>query len=514
MQTKYSTGVSCFLILVFWPAFVGAQNYSHIKTGGFDYDYNLALNSSTEAEWLATHHDMVIGLQDYATSKLAESVYNNMKTANPDVKFLTYIPFNTVLPAMSTWMENWCDVNGRIKEDLYYHYYFDTDVRLRNNQIVNYKGYGGGTASTLAQSRVPSVWHSGLYPNINPTSQTFRDAYQAMALEFMTVDVNEGKFTDGIFLDTFDGTVDDYFNLHLENTIEMRTLELIDSTTARNRAQNDLIDARDELEYYLSIQTSRESRVIPNAAEADYVFGSRASLYANRYTSSYNEMGIEYLVSSVYTSTLRIPRLKQLYDSMVNGILYFNNSQTNYNTRFGFTGSDDDLTEEEWLGFNQYILAIHYLVNHPNGYFSFHRGSAGYYGGEAGSMRTTHWRNNIEYDIGNPVVRQGVDSWGQSNTNRFFVFADGELQYQVLGREYQNALALAKFGNVGGWANIGANPLIHQLGGNYQRLQIDNTLGPVISEITLGFGEGAILIKADNQSNATAPLSPVNLSVR
>nr|MDA8087420.1 hypothetical protein [Nitrospiraceae bacterium] len=47
-----------------------------------------------------------------------------------------------------------------------------------------------------------------------------------------------------------------------------------------------------------------------------------------------------------------------------------------------------------------------------------------------------------------------------------------------------------------GWANIGTEQVTYPLNGNYQQLQPDNTLGPVIHSISLGFGEGAILIKS------------------
>ena len=78
---------------------------------------------------------------------------------------------------------------------------------------------------------------------------------------------------------------------------------------------------------------------------------------------------------------------------------------------------------------------------------------------------------------------------------RFFVFMDGGSSYKILGRDYEKALVLAKFGNVGGFDNIGINPTTHSLNGSYRRLLEDNSLGPIINEITLGFGEGAILIR-------------------
>lgn len=507
---------SVYFVIIFLEFFgvisivSAAQNFPHIKTGGFDYDYGIVLNNQAEMQWLAQHHDMIIGLQNQSASsmKLAESVYDGIKAANPNVKFIQYIPFNTVTPIMSSWMENWAQTNGRNIEDLYYHYYYDTAVRLRNQSIVTFPGYGGGTATSLAGARVPSAWWNGTRPNINPTSQTFRDAFNNFTLDVITINSSNNKYADGVFLDTFDGTTDDYYNLHLENTIEMRNLGYTTESTARQKAEGDLLLARDGIEQYLTQTIGKPMLAIPNAAELDFVFNSRSRIYADKFNALYNEMAIEYLVTSTYTSLwwgTRIPQLRQLYDSMEQGNLFFLNSQTNYATNIPFN-------------FTQFILAVHYLVNHPNGYFSYHKGSASWYGGENGSMRTTHWHQNIEYDIGEPVIRNGQDSWGQSNTNRFFVFADGGSTYQIMGREYDKALVLAKFGNVGGWANIGINGTTHSLGGNYRRLQEDNTLGSVINEVILGFGEGVILIKESQQTqppaDTTPPSAPTGLVIQ
>ena len=92
-----------------------------------------------------------------------------------------------------------------------------------------------------------------------------------------------------------------------------------------------------------------------------------------------------------------------------------------------------------------------------------------------------------------------------AGTDRFFIFADGGSTYQIMGREYENALVIAKFTDTAGFANIGNNPTTHPLPGafSFRRLNEDNSLGPVISEITLGYGEGAILIKGPDSCSGT-----------
>ncbi|HJZ53497.1 MAG TPA: hypothetical protein VKE74_00975, partial [Gemmataceae bacterium] len=74
------------------------------------------------------------------------------------------------------------------------------------------------------------------------------------------------------------------------------------------------------------------------------------------------------------------------------------------------------------------------------------------------------------------------------------------LTYKVFARDYENALVLYKplsyaQGIGSGTLNL-QTATTHQLGGNYQQVNADGTLGPVISQITLRNGEGAVLVKA------------------
>jgi hypothetical protein len=207
------------------------------------------------------------------------------------------------------------------------------------------------------------------------------------------------------------------------------------------------------------------------------------------------DLAIEYLITSGFSSTDRIPRLRQAYDDMENGRRLWIRSQTNVTSGIPF-------------GFTQFILATHYLINHPNAYFMYHVGSAANYGGQPyGNFTNTHWHPNMEINIGQPVVRADTDYWGATNTNRFFTVQSGA-GYAVLGREYTNALVLTKYGQ-GGIANVGANPVTISLNGTYYRLQADNSYGAPITSITLGDIEGAILVK---DPNLQGPSRPVNVS--
>ena len=471
--------------LVVFPSILFANNFPHISTFGADY-WNLS-NDLEQVKWLAKRHDWIVG------GAQTETIYDAAKAVNPEVKFKTYISYNTYELSVQNWIKNWCEQNGYNFEDTFYHYYYDTEVKLKygNPSVILVKGYGGGSAKTIEESRVPSSWASytlGINQstgeitrlNINPTSKVWRLAYQAYILEKrMKINASNGKYADGIVLDSFDGTVSNNNDLQLERTLEMRNMGKLTRTEANSQVTNDLIAAMKELKSYLVDKIGKPIVVAPNAGDVDSFYHWRKNLYAEK-VNEYSHVGIEYLIRASL-GTYRIARLKQVYDTMVNnGLIFFARNES----------INPDTSERV----KQFLIASHYLVNHPNYYLMYHIGSAAWYGGNpAGQLYTTHWNVNLEYDIGTPVERPGSDYWGQTNTNRFFVFGS-DSTYTILGREYTNALVLAKFG-AGGIVGSGTNPVTHSLNGTYRLLQPDNSLGPPITEITLGFSEGAILIK-------------------
>jgi hypothetical protein len=131
----------------------------------------------------------------------------------------------------------------------------------------------------------------------------------------------------------------------------------------------------------------------------------------------------------------------------------------------------------------------------------------------------------LEYDIGTPVVRSGADFWGVTGTDRMYLIdyqAPGSWRSDLnrndprgrhtLAREYTNALVIVRFEKSDNIPppdpmEIGTEPITFPLDGTYHRLLEDNTVGPPITEITLGLSEGAILIKADKIN--TIPEKPV-----
>jgi len=494
------------LIIFFLPFNAFANNFAHISTWG----YNLwdLTGDLEQAKWLAKRHDWYWG----GGGKLNETLYDAVKSVNPNIKLIPYIAYNTYELVYQDWIKSWCERNGYNFEDTFYHYYYDTVVKLRgsNPSQILIKGYGGGSAKTLQEARVPSSWaqynNGGFNPvtglvirlNINPTSKVWRLGYQAWILENrIKINASKGKYADGIELDTFDGTVYDASDLQLERTIEMRNLGKYTRAEANAQASNDLISAMKELGTYLTNQTGRPILTIPNTGDVDSFYEWRKFLYADR-VSDYSHVMVEYMTRAG-SGTYRIKRLQQIYDTMVNnGLIIFARNETSI------------LVVSEKV--NQFLIAGHYLINHPKYILMYHRGSPSFYGGSpGGQLYTTHWHKNLEYDVGKPVERSGQDYWGQTNTDRFFIFAsvtnnsDSLKNYTIVGREYTNALVLAKFGAKGFVANAGNNPTTHDLNGTYRLLQPDNSLGPPITEITFGDSEGAILIKQQQTVLPTPP---------
>ncbi|MCF6307734.1 MAG: T9SS type A sorting domain-containing protein [Flavobacteriaceae bacterium] len=343
-------------------------------------------------------------------------------------------------------------------------------------------GYPNGWAPTAFDSRARVRWNHG-WPGINVSSNVFRRAFEALALDRLAIPGLANTYMDGLFLDTYDGIANEAFwTSNLENTMELNPDGSLSEEDVYIIVRQDLADAKMELEVFLKQNISDSFVINVNAADVDMVYNWMSNIYMD-YRDETMHLSIEYLITST-TNRNRIQRMVQMYDDMDNGREMFVRSQTNFAP-----------PTEIPYNFIQFILASHYLINHPNAHFMFHKGNAGNYGGYPyGNFEPTHWHPNMEINIGVPIAKTSADYWGITNTDRFYEFASGS-DYQTLAREYSNALVIAQFGS-GGWANIGNNPVTHQLDGEYYPLLDDNTNGPAITSITLGQSEGVILLKS------------------
>jgi hypothetical protein len=133
-------------------------------------------------------------------------------------------------------------------------------------------------------------------------------------------------------------------------------------------------------------------------------------------------------------------------------------------------------------------LASYYLMGNPQTTFLM------LWGGENPSSNwSNHFFNALTYNVGQPLGTYSVFATGQDPSNT-------KLSYTIYQRQYSNALVLYKplssTPGLGSGTTADNTATTHQLNGNYRLVNADGTLGPVITQITLRNGEGAVLIKA------------------
>jgi hypothetical protein len=132
-------------------------------------------------------------------------------------------------------------------------------------------------------------------------------------------------------------------------------------------------------------------------------------------------------------------------------------------------------------------LAYYYLIADPDRTFLM------FFGGDSPSSSwTEHWSPAVNVNVGQSAGALKVFATGADPSNT-------ALSYQVLSREYQNALVLYKplsYAQGKGEGTTADNTATtHQLGGTYRVVNSNGTLGQFVTSITLRNGEGAILVK-------------------
>jgi hypothetical protein len=140
-------------------------------------------------------------------------------------------------------------------------------------------------------------------------------------------------------------------------------------------------------------------------------------------------------------------------------------------------------------------LAEYYLLADPHSTF------LDFYGGSAPATSWQyHWSPAATYNIGQPAGSWSLASTGIDPSN-------AALTYKVYERQYTNALVLYKPLSYSHGTNgtLGAGGTVFTLGGSYQVLQADGTLGPVVTSITLTNGQGVILVPVNTATPAAAP---------
>ena len=132
-------------------------------------------------------------------------------------------------------------------------------------------------------------------------------------------------------------------------------------------------------------------------------------------------------------------------------------------------------------------LAYYYMLADPKRTFVMFNG-----GFEPSSSWSRHWTDAVKYDVGKPRGTWSEFARGQDPTNR-------TLAYRIYQRPYDRALVLYKplsYANGKTGTPTTWTATTHKLNGRFRELHADGTLGPVVTQVRLRNGEGAILIRA------------------
>jgi len=160
-----------------------------------------------------------------------------------------------------------------------------------------------------------------------------------------------------------------------------------------------------------------------------------------------------------------------------------------------------------------FSLCMFYMINHQMAFYYYTK-----QGHSGVNASTGQWNPWVEYNVGQPTANDlgKVDFWGNSGTDKFFVFArgtDNGVKYMVLGREYFRdsdeaiILVLAKVMGAPGQTE-GTHATTVQLGDHYRLVQSDFLLSTSFTSIALKNNEGVILIRNNTGSGNGCHCSP------
>jgi PKD repeat protein len=150
-------------------------------------------------------------------------------------------------------------------------------------------------------------------------------------------------------------------------------------------------------------------------------------------------------------------------------------------------------------------LAYYYLLADPHTTFLDLFG-----GNEPGTTWTRHWTDAISFNVGMPTASWSLYATGADPGNAGYT-------YNVYQRTYQNALVLYKPLSFKDWSSPAATiddttATAFNLGGTYQLLHSDGTLGAPVTSVTLRNGEGAILVKVASTGSTTVGMASLSLA--
>ncbi|USN53660.1 MAG: hypothetical protein H6760_00615 [Candidatus Nomurabacteria bacterium] len=456
------------------------------------------VNSTTEANFLATHFDYYVGqVGTYA---------NYLRQVNPNINlaFMRSVRAINSVPELETWLADHPEYD---EEEFFLHYTQDTLVGPSGNQIL-VKGWReecspncepAATATTREESRVPDSgeFARGWYvPNPNYEGlPVFQADMLALRQSWYGI--------DGTFFDWCAGASVQSEN-HLSRTAEYADID--DSDNFRHPFVGDSIAIMDKvLDRYNEEYADQYGSIdwIPCNTVAGYWTYDHGNIENNDYRDAllasesnsefFWEVWMQYNDTYPLTSgPSRDVHLKYLKDT----IALSNQKQTGLElVALGDQASDRT---------NTFLLGLAYLVQTPDRSVVSYRLDVPAHNSDE-HLQNWAWLPQLAYDIGQPAQNPaGIrDVFGNQNTSEFYEWATGAdpgnsgHTYSIYARQYENALVLTKMRQAREDAWGDATATTHELDQPYRVLRADGSVGDEVSQVTLRDNEAVILIRTE-----------------
>ncbi|MFC1662600.1 hypothetical protein ACFL04_00335 [Patescibacteria group bacterium] len=468
-------------------------NFPHIKTWGIFVGGSVP---GDDARWAATKFDVIGGALFSGTNR------GELRAINNNLKICGYMSIPSLHDGSFANRQQWAIDNGYDYEDFFLHYkedtwedYWDRNAKGWRDECSPDSCTPTATAASPEEARVWGTWP----PRPNWRFRNFNNQSLLYEVDMLGPWIENGP--------------PDVFECIYLDSVPLYTLVLDLLAINKTHTYYDLVYDYD----HPMIQAAFQFGV-------DYV-----EQVANQYGQS-----IIPIPNATASSTSLHPGFKTKFETMYDWVfievwMYYKstlNYEDSYNrdlvqildqTR---AGEKRLLRANEWYYSpsdkgKMFILSSYHLINNENTYFDFRLAEAPE---EIVDNPRDHWFNAIEYNIGYPINNPTgqADYRGDYNTSEHYEWTTGQdpsaptNAYHILARHYSNALVLLKYKPKDSVQVNDLSATTHPLGNTYKKLNVDGTLGPVISEITLRNNEGAILIPYDS----TAPATINNLKAR
>lgn len=415
--------------------------------------------------------------------------YNIIRDINPDFKWLRYIS------AMDSYvsgpvLDEHEYVSGRaVEEGLdpeinYLHYWDDTYINLEGQSIF-IPGYGGGSATSKDQSRVPVYYanQSRAAKNFfDPNSRKYHVEYAVNVLKTLPKNSNVGYYS-GIMWDNSAGLYN-YGRIDAGGHIAEHPQKIhIDS--GRVWFWENLRD----FHVYFMDTLSISEQWAPDGQKKISHLNIGGVWYDDYCTYRVADM----LGKENYYSTIKNFAASTVMKSYSEDSLAFENGQSvvylarPYTSMSGYEGT---YTIGEALVGN---LSWFYITSTDSSYLTHVGvGAPGY-----PEWDTLNWCGAMDFNVGRPVENRYQIA--QTGTD------DRGYNYTIFSREYQGAKILMR--NRGSWReHIDEQTAVDlELGATYREVRPDGNLGPIVTSISLRNGQGRIMAPATASSDLTPP---------